>query len=102
MIRDLLLLVLVLLVARAVSRIAGGILQGFTGRSRHSPHGGSARDSRRGHAPVQGVQMARDPVCGVYVVPDRALSLTHGSSLVYFCSADCRDKYRARPSGRTA
>jgi YHS domain-containing protein len=102
MIRDLLLLVLVLLVARAVSRIAGGILQGLTGRSRHSPQGGSARDPRRGHAPAQGVQMVRDPVCGVYVVPDRALSLTHGSGLVYFCSADCRDKYRARPSGRTA
>ena len=46
--------------------------------------------------------MVRDPVCGIYVVPDRALSLAHGSGPVYFCSADCRDKYRARPSGRTA
>jgi YHS domain-containing protein len=102
MLRDLLLLVLVLLVARAAARIVGGLLQGLTGRSRHSTPGGSARDPRRGHAPARGVQMVRDPVCGIYVVPDRALSLTHGSGLVYFCSADCRDKYRARPSGRTA
>jgi YHS domain-containing protein len=105
MLRDLLLLILVMLVVRAASRIVGGILQGLTGVSPHSQHssrGGSARDPRRGHAPARGVQMVRDPVCGVYVVPDRALSLTHGSGLVYFCSADCRDKYRARPSGRTA
>jgi len=101
MLRDLLLLILVLLVARAASRIVGGILQGLTGLSQ-SPRAGSARDPRRGHAPPQGVQMVRDPVCGIYVVPDRALSLTHGSGPVYFCSADCRDKYRARPSGRTA
>jgi uncharacterized protein len=100
MMRDLLLLMLVVLVARATWRIVGGILQGLSGQL---PHGGPARDPRRGHSPGAGVQMVRDPVCGTYVVPDRALSLTHGSSLVYFCSADCRDKYRAaRPSGRTA
>jgi YHS domain-containing protein len=102
MLRDLLLLILVLLVARAMSRIVGGILQGLTGRSPYSTQDRSAHDPRRGHAPARGVQMVRDPVCGIYVVPDRALSLTHGSGPVYFCSADCRDKYRARPSGRTA
>ena len=46
--------------------------------------------------PAQGVHMAKDPVCGTYVVPDRALSASIGRETVYFCSAACRDKYRAK------
>jgi len=46
--------------------------------------------------PAQGVQMAKDPVCGTYVVPERALSVNVGRQTIYFCSAECRDKYRAR------
>ena len=40
--------------------------------------------------------MARDPVCGTYVVPDRAVAITDGRQKVFFCSAGCRDKYRAQ------
>jgi YHS domain-containing protein len=47
-------------------------------------------------APQQGVAMARDPVCGTFVVADRAVTLVDGRSRVYFCSNACRDKYRAR------
>jgi YHS domain-containing protein len=43
--------------------------------------------------------MARDPVCGTFVLPERALTLVDGRSRVFFCSDVCRDKYRA---GRTA
>jgi len=40
--------------------------------------------------------MERDPVCGTFVVPDRELSLRVGQQHLYFCSAACRDKYRAK------
>jgi len=40
--------------------------------------------------------MVRDPVCGTYVIPDRAVALSDGSGQVFFCSTNCRDKYRAR------
>ena len=46
--------------------------------------------------PRQGVQMARDPVCGTFVVPERSVSLTVGHHRMYFCSSTCRDQYRAR------
>ncbi len=53
--------------------------------------------------------MARDPVCGTYVVPERAVTMADGPRLVYFCSTACRDKFRARRArgaasveGRTA
>jgi YHS domain-containing protein len=42
--------------------------------------------------------MARDPVCGTFVVPERAVTLSVGRDHIHFCSVNCRDKYRARPS----
>jgi uncharacterized protein len=87
--RDLLLLVLVIVVARVIWRILGGVVEGLSGRASGSPGG---------NVPDRGVQMVRDPVCGTYVIPDRALAFSDGSGRVFFCSANCRDKYRARPS----
>jgi YHS domain-containing protein len=84
---DLLLLVLAMVVARAVWRIIDGVMEGLSGR---------ASRSQGGTVPDRGVQMVRDPVCGTYVIPDRAVALSDGSGRVFFCSADCRDKYRAR------
>jgi YHS domain-containing protein len=86
---DLLLLVLAMVAARAGWRVVGGVMEGLSGRA-------TARQG--GTVPARGVRMVRDPVCGTYVIPDRALALADGSGRVFFCSAACRDKYRARPS----
>jgi YHS domain-containing protein len=45
--------------------------------------------------------MVRDPVCGTFVVPERAVSLTVGRELLHFCSVACRDAYRTRPAARS-
>jgi YHS domain-containing protein len=84
MLRYLLILVLIAIVARAFWRIVDGVLEGMRG----------APPSSR--APAAGVAMARDPVCGTFVVRERAISLRAGDGQVYFCSVRCRDKYRAR------
>jgi YHS domain-containing protein len=94
MLRIALLVVLFIIFARAFWRLIDGVLDGIHGRPRTTggPHRG-------------GVQMVRDPVCGTFVLPDRALMLTDGRQPVFFCSTTCRDKYRARPEpaeGRTA
>ena len=86
---DLLLLVLAMVMARAVSRVMGGVVEGLSGR---------APRSEGGNVPARGVQMVRDPVCGTFVIPDRSVTLSDGSGRVFFCSASCRDKYRTRPS----
>ena len=57
---------------------------------------GLVRVERATTAPPRGVQMERDPVCGTFVVPTAAVTLADGSRKVYFCSAACRDRYRAR------
>ena len=83
MVRILLQLVLIVVVARAFWRLVGGVIEGVTGRD-------------RSQVPDRGVQMVRDPVCGTFVLPDRALTLTDGRRRIFFCSAACRDQYRAR------
>jgi hypothetical protein len=42
------------------------------------------------------IQMVRDPVCGTFLLPDRALTIVDGRQQVFFCSAACRDIYRTR------
>ena len=86
MLRYVLLMILVVFVARAFWRVLDGVVEGVTGQG---------RQGRKGGVPQHGVQMARDPVCGTHVIPDRALSLSDGQTKVFFCSRSCRDKYRA-------
>src|SRR5204863_9440887 len=92
--RVVLVLVLMIIVARIYSRIAGAFREG----RRQDAHG-----SPRVHA--AGVQMVRDPVCGTFVLPEQAVTLVHGRTRLYFCSEACRDKHRAHREsveGRTA
>jgi len=79
-----LILVLAIFVARAFWRLVDGIVEGASG------------GRTRGGVPQRGVHMVRDPVCGTFVVADRAVALLDGRTRVYFCSDACRDKYRAR------
>ena len=81
--------VFALLAIRAVWKLLQGLMEGMTGPS-------SRPGRASGGVPPQGVQMARDPVCGTYVVPDRAVSAVISRQTVYFCSTECRDKYQAK------
>jgi YHS domain-containing protein len=83
-VRLVLFVILAIFVARAFWRIVDGVIEGLTGQP------------RRSGVVSRGVQMARDPVCGTYVVPDRALAIADGRRQVFFCSTVCRDKYRAQ------
>jgi YHS domain-containing protein len=88
MLRYLLLLILLAIVARAFWRIVDGVLEGM--------RGAPPRAGRAATPAAPGVPMARDPVCGTFVVRDRAITIGAGDRRVYFCSAACRDKYQAR------
>jgi YHS domain-containing protein len=85
---DLLWLIVSVVVARMVWRLVDGAMDGM--------RSGVRRPEGPARPPSQGVHMERDPICGTFVVPDHALSLTDGSGRVYFCSTACRDKYRAK------
>ncbi|PYR94984.1 MAG: hypothetical protein DMF84_03035 [Acidobacteria bacterium] len=82
MVRVIIFLLLVYFVARAVWRLVYGIAEGLSGR--RDPQSPSA------------VALARDPVCGTYVVPSRALTSGSGNDLHFFCSERCRQAWSKR------
>ena len=45
--------------------------------------------------PVEaGGELKRDPVCGTFISTATALQKTVGREVYYFCSAECREKFR--------
>jgi len=100
MLRFALLAILIPLLARMFWNAVDHFIAGVTGQTAQ-PRSRASRPQ----APPPGIQMARDPVCGTFVQPDRAVTILDGRSRVFFCSDACRDKYRAgqaRVEGRTA
>ncbi len=82
---------LLTLFVRAIMRLWGGVIEGLGAAP--APRG------RGPQVPQRGVTMARDPICGTFVVPERAVTLTRGRDVLHFCSDACRDQYRAQESG---
>ncbi len=85
MLRFILLALLFILVARFLWRLVDGIVK-------------AARGAEPGHRSgnAQAVKLVRDPVCGTYVPPRAALSLTSAGSTYYFCSEECRATFGSR------
>ena len=79
MIRVLLLAILSFLVVRALRTIFRGVIVGAAGGAR---------------SPSSSVKLVRDPVCGTHVTPRSNLSITTKGTTYYFCSEQCRDKFR--------
>lgn len=85
LLRTLLILVLIILVARAALRLISGVVGGATGPS---------VPPRRPASPPA-VKMSQCPVCGTYVVPGKSVSGVFRGETVYFCSDKCRKAYAA-------
>jgi YHS domain-containing protein len=73
-------IILLLLVIRLLWRLVAGVLEGL----RELP---PDRD--------EPVRLVRDPVCGTFILPSRALEARRGGKVAYVCSARCRDTYEA-------
>ena len=71
------------MIVRALRMLVGGALAGATGAGRRRAPGGSP------------VKLVRDPVCGTHVAPKSALSLVAEGTTQYFCSPECREKFRS-------
>jgi YHS domain-containing protein len=52
-----------------------------------------APQARRPSVPTGG-ELKRDPVCGTFISTATALQKKSGGEVHYFCSAECRDKFR--------
>ena len=91
LVRYLLLGLLVVLLARSLWKFVASIVDGASSTTR-----GPARP------PQRGVPMVRDPVCGTFVVPSSALTLTVRGRVTHFCSEKCRRAFQAGEADRAA
>jgi YHS domain-containing protein len=81
-------LILFAILAFVVARLAWRLLTGiFVGMGYQPP-------STRGRG--SSVGLVRDPVCGTFVLPSKALTTGSGPDTRYFCSEKCRRDYAAR------
>ena len=90
LLRALLLFLFFMFLARAAWRLLEGVVRGVSGDA-----GPRAPGGRRAPSTPPAVKMAQCPVCGTYVVPDKAISGVGRGQALYFCSEACRAKYAA-------
>jgi YHS domain-containing protein len=83
-------ILLIVLIVRALWRLAVGVMEG----ARAPGQVGGSRPPRR--TGQQAVPLVKDPVCGTYVVRERAVAASSGGETLYFCSEKCRDQWRGR------
>ena len=72
-------LLLAVLIIRLIWKFVGGVFAGV-------------QEPRSGRAKTGGA-LVRDPVCGTYVHPARALSIRSGGATHYFCSKECQRSF---------
>ena len=75
--------ILVFVLARLAWRLVSGIFVGMG----YQPPQARGRSS---------VGLVRDPVCGTFVLPSKALTAGTGADTRYFCSEKCRRDFASR------
>jgi len=92
--RTILWLVGAVLAISALRSIIGMIAKVFSDFAVPSKPAGSGQQTRKPAVPIS-ESLKQDPVCGTFIAPSTALQKTIGGTTYYFCSAQCRDKFKA-------
>jgi len=82
----LLLAVVLISMLRGVIGIIGKLFGDFVGANQ-------APQARRPSVPSGG-ELKKDPVCGTFISTATGLQKKVGGEVYYFCSAECRDKFK--------
>ena len=88
-------LVLLVLVITVVRSVLGIILKGFSELFRTSNRAASGCSAARTPPRTIADELKKDPVCGTFIAASSSLHKTIAGETYYFCSAACRDKFRA-------
>ena len=94
MIRALAYLIATVLVIGVVRSIIGIVLKGFA--DLFHPQGSSPSSQKVPRTPAVpvGGELKKDPVCGTFISTATAIQKKAGGETYYFCSAECRDKFK--------
>jgi|SRR5580698_7505636 YHS domain-containing protein len=93
-IAELLFAVLIITILRSVIGVVMKIFGNIFGPQAGASTANSKPNPPRPAVPSGG-ELKKDPVCGTFIAADTAVQKRVGGELYYFCSADCRDKFKA-------
>ncbi|MCC6163896.1 MAG: TRASH domain protein [Acidobacteria bacterium] len=89
-------LLLVFFVVRAVLLLLGGLMRGIVRAAQVPDDEGRQAPAGPGRVARSNGTLVQDPVCGTYVLQDRALSMRTPTGDAFFCSERCRSAYDAQ------
>ena len=87
--RVLLYLIVAVIVLTLLRSVLDAVGKAFAGGSSSSP--ASPPEQPRGRVSQS---LKKDPVCGTFVSEATAVQKTKGGETYYFCSTECRDKFK--------
>ena len=83
-----------MLIMSVVRSVLGIIAKAFSGLSNtSSPQAGSS-GPRPPSGPSPGGELKKDPVCGTFISTATAFQKFSQGQTYYFCSTECRDKFK--------
>jgi YHS domain-containing protein len=93
MTRAILYLIAFVLIIGVARSVLGIIAKGFADLFGSAASGQAGPGPRAAPLP-KSEALKKDPVCGTFIAPSAAVQKTVGGQTYYFCSPECRDKFR--------
>ena len=94
MFRAILYLIGFMLVMSVIRSVLGIISKAFSQLSDTSAPQTAASGARPPASPHSGGELKKDPVCGTFISAATAFQKSAGGQTYYFCSTECRDKFK--------
>jgi YHS domain-containing protein len=94
MIRALAYLIATVLVIGVLRSIIGIVLKGFADLFHPPEQNPSSQKVPRTPVVPAGGELKKDPVCGTFISTSTAIQKKAGGETYYFCSTECRDKFK--------
>lgn len=91
--RAILYLIVAIVVITALRSVIGAIVRVLAEMTSPSETAGAGKQTRRPAVPVS-ESLKQDPVCGMFIAPSTSVQKTIGGTTYYFCSAQCRDRFK--------
>lgn len=88
-------ILLLFMLIRALMLLFGGLVRGLMNAARLPDEDGGSAPAAGKVARSNGT-LVQDPVCGTYVLQDRALVVNTSGGPAFFCSERCRSAYDAQ------
>ena len=91
MLRAVAYLIASVLVISVVRSIIGIVMKGFSDLFNPAP---PTQSGPRAPTVPAGGELKKDPVCGTFISTATAIQKRSGGEVYYFCSNECRDKFK--------